>query len=154
MAQESDESGLKNLDPMRFWKYVLAKKRQHPCVVIYSYVPEKLCEWAKDYPQVNFVLQSDDIPSGQIILMPNVMYQWKSGMTYDEWLERWRWTDILLCDEKEQAYWLQAQLCGVEPVFDEMVLEKKLKDIKVAESPARIDNWESARNYLDTLKKL
>lgn len=152
MEQKFGASGLRNLDPMYFWKYVMAKKREHPCVVIYNYKPEKLLIWAKEHPRVNFIVESDKVPGGIDVFIHNTVYRWMEGMSYDEWLRRWNWTDYVLCDENDKEYWIQAQLCGVTPLFRDKDLEKVLNDIQPLDSVQRIDNWEQARNYLDTLR--
>ena len=148
MEQKFGVNGLKSLDPMRFWKYVMAKKRQHPCVVIYGYLPEKLYLWAKENPMINFIVESDTIPGGIPVFIPNITYRWMEGMSYDEWLERWNWTDYVLCDENVPEYWLQAQLCGVTPIFNEEDFAKVLEGMKVLDSVKRIENWETARTLL------
>ena len=153
MERKFDANGLQSLDPMRFWKYVMAKKRQHPAVVVFGRLPDHLKEWAKTYPQVNFIVEGDTIEEEISVFIPNVTYRWHTGMNYEEWLERWNWVDYVLCDKNAPEYWLQAQLCGVSPIFNEKELLEILKEIQVLDSVKRIENWESARKSLDLLKK-
>lgn len=151
MEQKFGVSGLQSLDPMRFWKYVMVKKRESSCVVIYGYIPERLFVWAKENPQVKFIVESDTIPGEIPVFIPNVTYRWLTSMSYDEWLERWKWTDYVLCNEKVPEYWVQAQLCGVQPLFEEESLEATLKNIQPLELVKRIENWETAKDYLTRL---
>lgn len=149
MEVELNKSGLKNLDPMAYWKYVMAVKRGKPCVVIFDIFPEELEYLAKKYPLVDFVIEAkdyDDIPKGQTC--PNIIYRWRDNLSEKEWLNRWRWTDCLLCNENVLEYWIRAKLCGVKCVFDISDLNDFLENAHVLNSIERIENWEYAKSLL------
>lgn len=146
MEQNYIGSGL-NLNPILYWKYVMAIKRSYPCIVFFDIVPKQLETWAKKYPRISFIVEFSnyrEFPNKYF--SSNIIYRWRESLSDEEWLERWRWTDILLCDKEKLDYWLQANLCGVKCIFNEKDLN--LDEVQVLTSVERIENWENAKNLL------
>lgn len=146
--QKSEKNGL-NLNPMYFWPHVMGYQNRACSKVVIRHCVSvfKICELAKEYTTVNFVLE--DYSTSASTTHPNILWRWTDRLTYEEWVRGWSTTDYLLCDEIDRNYWMQAQLCGVKIFFDLKTFEQELKTgLKILSSVERINNWESAKNLL------
>lgn len=139
---------LKNLNPMFYWQYVMPKSSHLiPKVVFIDYEiePAKLIILAKKYADVDFVIESQSVPSGEVVALNNVDYRWRDRIEYRHWLESWTSIDYVIAKKENLDSWIEPALCGVKILFSEDELPETINPF---DSVSRIENWEWAREVL------
>lgn len=140
MEQDYGKSGLKSLNPMHCWKYVMSSSHRIVPAVLVMKKPDNLKEIANSNPNVDFIVleYSDDVRETQ-----NIIFTTRERYTLSEWYKKLGEVDYVLCSKNDPIKF-ECGLCGVSQI-------EKIGEIHVLNSVERIENWEKAKNSLDKI---
>ena len=146
MEQDSNESGLKNLNVLKYWKYVLKRKTRNglvTCVITKQNNNSLLREiplWEK-YIQLGTFEGGEPESMGPTTFIPREILTDQNGGEF------WSRVDYLYCDKQDDLQYL-AGACGVVCIFSKEELLNKAKGKTKPEPIDRVNAFENVKNLL------
>lgn len=143
MAQESDENGLKNLNVLRYWKYVLKNKTSTLSIVFARQVNPQVLMQTTFY---NVFFQDGVFPNEDLAFYRGTVVS-REQLENENGGEFWGKIDYLYC-EKDDPLQNLAMACGVTCITDEIEILSKIVNKVKPDSLSRVENFEKAKNLL------
>ena len=144
MEQDSDESGLKSLNVIRYWQYVLKDKTHRnslSCVIAKPIDNRTLAlmgMWEK-YIQLGAM-------SEQIMVGPTT-FMMRESLDNENSGEFWSKIDYLYCEKDDPMQYL-AGACGVTCITDSVEFFNVVQGMKKPQSIDRVEAFERVKNLL------
>lgn len=153
MLQELEKNGLKNLEPMDFWKNVIVKHKHYKprVLLMLDSIRDNLAvvEIAQKHSECDFMIETPEVENVGW-LGRNISYRVKNQ--YREDRRNWANFDCVFGNEKDLD-WVKVGLSGADVVFGIDGLKEYLKRPRVLSSVERVENFDRIKNIVDKVKK-
>ena len=146
MAQDLNENGLKNLDVIKYWKYVLKNKYPTITWVICKPLDPQILFQANMWQTYIQIGVMDEMNLFQ------TTYIMRESLTNENTGEFWSKVDFLYCEEDDPLR-LLASACGVTCISNEREMFETVLKKEKPTSIDRVNNFEKAKTYIDLIEQ-